>query len=99
MMKKWLTLSAVLAVGGLLLLRPQEAAQAVREGLALCAGTVIPSLFPFFVVVSLLLQLGLAEALQGHRRQRTIPASRAERTWIRYRYAPARASPSAPAPT
>lgn len=64
-MKKWLTLSAVLAVGGLLLLRPQEAAQAVREGLALCAGTVIPSLFPFFVVVSLLLQLGLAEALQG----------------------------------
>ena len=64
-MKKWLTLPAVLAVGGLLLLRPQEAAQAVREGLALCAGTVIPSLFPFFVVVSLLLQLGLAEALQG----------------------------------
>ena len=47
MMKKWLTLPAVLAVGGLLLLRPQEAAQAVREGLALCAGTVIPSLFPF----------------------------------------------------
>ena len=43
MMKKWLTLSAVLAAGGLLLLRPQEAAQAVREGLALCAGTVIPS--------------------------------------------------------
>ena len=64
-MKKWLTLLAVLAAGGLLLLRPQEAAQAVREGLALCAGTVIPSLFPFFVVVSLLLQLGLAEALQG----------------------------------
>ena len=29
MMKKWLTLPAVLAVGGLLLLRPQEAAQAV----------------------------------------------------------------------
>ena len=65
MMKKWLTLPAVLAVGGLLLLRPQAAAQAVREGLALCAGTVIPSLFPFFVVVSLLLQLGLAETLQG----------------------------------
>ena len=64
MMKKWLTLPAVLAVGGLLLLRPQEAAQAVREGLALCAGTVIPSLFPFFVVVSLLLQLADA-CLQG----------------------------------
>ena len=64
-MKKRLTLGAVLAVGALLLLRPGDASQAVREGLSLCAGTVIPSLFPFFVVVSLLLQLGLAELLQS----------------------------------
>ena len=49
----------------LLLLRPAEAAEAVRSGLRLCAGTVIPSLFPFFVVISLLLQLGLAESLQA----------------------------------
>lgn len=64
-MKKRLTLGAVLAVGALLLLRPGDASQAVREGLSLCAGTVIPSLFPFFVVVSLLLQLGLAELLRS----------------------------------
>lgn len=64
-MKKALPAAAVLAVAALLLLRPQEAAAAVRDGLTLCARTVIPSLFPFFVVISLLLQLGLAEALQG----------------------------------
>ena len=63
-MKK-LTLSAVLAVGLLLLLRPETVSAAVRDGLSLCGRTVIPSLFPFFVVTSLLLQLGLADGLQG----------------------------------
>ena len=65
MMKKWIPLSAVLGIGALLLLRPEAASGAVRSGLELCAGTVAPSLFPFFAVVSLLLQLGLAEGLQG----------------------------------
>lgn len=65
MMKRWFPLLAVLSAGALLLLRPEAASQAVREGLVLCAGTVVPSLFPFFVVVSLLLQLGLADLLQG----------------------------------
>lgn len=64
-MKKMLPIAAILAAAALLLLRPQEAAAAVREGLALCGGTVIPSLVPFFAAVSLLLQLGAAEALQG----------------------------------
>lgn len=62
-MKKWMPATAVLAIAVLLLLRPQEAALAVREGLSLCGRTVIPSLFPFFVVISLLLQLGVAETL------------------------------------
>lgn len=65
MMKKMMSLAAVLAAGTLLLLRPEAAAEAVRDGLSLCARTVIPSLFPFFVVVSLLLRLGLADCLQG----------------------------------
>lgn len=65
LMKKLLPLLPVLAIAVLLLLRPQESAAAVRDGLALCGRTVIPSLFPFFVVISLLLQLGLADALQG----------------------------------
>lgn len=64
-MKKAIPTAAVLVLAALLLLRPQEAAAAVRDGLALCGRTVIPSLFPFFVAISLLLQLGLAEALQG----------------------------------
>lgn len=64
-MKKALPVAVILMVAALLLLRPQEAAAAVRDGLTLCARTVLPSLFPFFVVISLLLQLGLAEALQG----------------------------------
>ena len=55
----------ILGISILLLYRPDAAAAAVREGLQLCAGTVIPSLFPFFVVISLLLQLGLADYLQG----------------------------------
>ena len=63
--KKWMPVTAVLAIVVLLLLRPQEAAEAVRVGLALCDWTVIPSLFPFFAAISLLLQLGAAEALSG----------------------------------
>ena len=63
--KKWMPVTAVLAIVILLLLRPQEAAEAVRVGLALCGRTVIPSLFPFFAAISLLLQLGAAEALSG----------------------------------
>lgn len=62
-MKK-LTIALLLGCGALLLLRPDTASAAVREGLGLCARTVIPSLFPFFVVTSLLLQLGLADELQ-----------------------------------
>ena len=63
-MKRVLSILAAAALGAALLLRPAEAAQAVRDGLALCAATVIPALFPFFVVLSLLLKLGAAAALQ-----------------------------------
>lgn len=38
-------------------------AQAVRDGLALCAGSVIPALFPFFAAVSCFTDLGLADDL------------------------------------
>ena len=64
-MKKSLSLLFILTLGLLLLLQPERASDAAREGLALCAGTVIPSLFPFLAVVSMLLQLGLADSLQG----------------------------------
>ncbi len=45
--------SVLLAVMALLLLFSTEAAGAVQQGLQLCAGSVIPSLFPFLVLSSL----------------------------------------------
>lgn len=42
---------------------PQAAADAAREGLALCAGVVVPALFPFFVLASLAVSLGMAQLL------------------------------------
>ena len=56
-------LQALLLAGwaAFLLLRPQRAAQAVTEGLALCAGAVLPALFPFFVCTGMLNALGLTQ--------------------------------------
>ena len=56
-------LQAALLAGwaAFLLLRPQRAAQAVAEGLALCAGAVLPALFPFFVCTGMLHALGLTQ--------------------------------------
>ena len=39
----------------LVLLSPQQAAEAVRQAMQLCAGSVIPSLFPFLVLSSLVM--------------------------------------------
>ena len=46
-----------------LLLWPQEAMEAAREGLRLCYDVIVPSLFPFFVLSSLVVDLGLASYL------------------------------------
>ncbi len=43
-----------------LLLYPSQSMQAARDGLALCYNVIIPSLFPFFVLSSLVVELGLA---------------------------------------
>jgi len=51
--------------GAMLLIFPQQASTAVREGLQLCFQTVVPSLFPFFVVTNLLIRLHFADALEG----------------------------------
>lgn len=57
----------LLLVTGLfwLLLDAEEVREAVGEGLALCAGSVIPSLFPFLAVSSLLMALGFGEWVSG----------------------------------
>lgn len=42
---------------------PKEVSQAVRDGLQLCANTLFPNLFPFFVLSSLFVKFGLAQVL------------------------------------
>ena len=52
-MRRYLSLFLPAAVMVLILLSPQQAAEAVRQAMQLCAGSVIPSLFPFLVLASL----------------------------------------------
>ena len=54
---------ALLLLGFSLLRYPGECAQAAREGLELCGGVLLPSLFPFFVLSSLSVDLGLMGGL------------------------------------
>jgi len=39
---------------------PQETSAAVQEGLKLCYNVIVPSLFPFFILTSLVISLGMA---------------------------------------
>lgn len=59
----------LLALTGLMLLYPSESSQAAREGLRLCADLLIPALFPFLALSSLLVSTGtlqdLARPLRG----------------------------------
>ena len=62
MIKRVLALLGSGALAILLLRQAETAAQAVRDGIQLCLTSVIPALFPFFAVSSLLVALGAAEA-------------------------------------
>ncbi len=46
-----------------LILWPREAMDAMREGLKLCGNVILPSLFPFFVLSSLVVELGMSRYL------------------------------------
>lgn len=54
---------ALLCAGGGLVLYPEQSMDAGRQGLQLCANVIVPSLFPFFVLSSLVVELGLARYL------------------------------------
>ena len=60
---------ALLCATAALLLFPQQAMTASKDGLLLCYNVIVPSLFPFFVLSSLVVDLGLAgylgRALEG----------------------------------
>ena len=55
----------IAALMALLLLRSQVVADAVRQGLSLCAQSLLPALFPFFVAVSWAVNCGLFHTLQS----------------------------------
>lgn len=59
----------------LLVLYPSAAAQGAREGLVLCRDLLIPALFPFFVLSSLLVETGLTGRLAR-------PLERPARAWL-----------------
>ncbi len=59
-----LLLGLVLLTAALaLVVWPQESMDAARTGLQLCCNVIIPSLFPFFVLSALVVDLGLADYL------------------------------------
>ncbi|MGE4276887.1 MAG: nucleoside recognition domain-containing protein [Lawsonibacter sp.] len=46
-----------------LVIWPRQAMEAMRDGLALCGNVIIPSLFPFFVLSSMVVDLGMSRYL------------------------------------
>lgn len=46
-----------------LVMYPGDSVSAAKDGLALCINVIIPSLFPFFVLSTLIIRLGLAQRL------------------------------------
>lgn len=67
-MKRYFTyyLAALLTLGAFvgLLISPEVATEAAKSTLVLCAGTIVPSLFPFMVASNMIIRLGLAERLE-----------------------------------
>lgn len=65
--QKWLRdlllAAALLAATAGLVAAPSQAIAGAKDGLALCGNVIIPSLFPFFVLASLVVDLGLAAYL------------------------------------
>lgn len=55
-----LVCTALLIAVASLVLYPEESVDAAKNGLTLCANVIIPSLFPFFVLTTLIVQLGLS---------------------------------------
>ncbi len=46
-----------------LVLWPEQAMESMRDGLRLCGNVIVPSLFPFFVLSSLVVELGMSRYL------------------------------------
>ena len=46
-----------------LVMHTEQSVSAAREGVSLCINVILPSLFPFFVVSTLAVELGLIDSL------------------------------------
>lgn len=55
--------AVLLCTAAALLMYPEPCMQTVRQGLALCAQTIVPSLFPFLVLSGMVVELGMANHL------------------------------------
>lgn len=62
-MKKFVSLTCALLFFALLIVFPDIASASAAKGLKMCAGLIIPSLFPFFIATKLIGELGLANGL------------------------------------
>lgn len=65
-LQKWKRLVlalGIVAAAGVLLLHPKTTAAAVAQGLQICARSVLPALFPFFIVTDLWIRLGFPQTL------------------------------------
>jgi len=64
-LKKLLYILTSLGIFAALLIFPKAAAEAVKEGLMMCGQMIIPSLFPFFIAVNLLNELGASRLISN----------------------------------
>ena len=60
---EFLGMLALIGCAAALLCYPGEAVDAASKGLELCLNVIIPSLFPFFVISTLTVELGLAQKM------------------------------------
>ena len=71
-----LLLGAMLVLAALaLVLWPREAMESVKAGLKLCGNVIVPSLFPFFVLSSLVVELGMSAIWVAHAAPHRSPCS------------------------
>ena len=61
--RDWLLGAGLFCAALALMAYPQESMEAARDGLSLCANVIVPSLFPFFALAALVVELGLSRYL------------------------------------
>ena len=62
-MKKCVSIICALMFFALLIIFPDTASASAADGLKMCAGLIVPSLFPFFVSTRLISELGFSQGL------------------------------------